>query len=167
MKISRWRFQDGGVEQGFLNYGEKNQRLNYDLGELDVVKEVARTPNKVLLATCWVYLFCEDSHCESSSFVCFSHFSSRSREKSSGGLYLDLVHPRVLSFVAQSFIFFLSMYFPSFKALWQVFCVFSFLISYLSLVQIFCQLPGLPGLQKPGNLLQKPFFLKHKVLSFI
>jgi hypothetical protein len=46
------------VEQGFHNHGKKNQRLNYDLGELDVVKEVARTPNKVLLAT-WVYLFCE------------------------------------------------------------------------------------------------------------
>ena len=39
------------MEQGFHNHGEKNQRLNYDLGELDVVKEVARTPNKVLLAT--------------------------------------------------------------------------------------------------------------------
>ena len=37
------------MEQGFHNHGEKNQRLNYDLGELDVVKEVARTPNKVLL----------------------------------------------------------------------------------------------------------------------
>ena len=122
------------------------------------MKEVARTPNKVLLLlgfVCFVKVL---------SFVCFSHFpsqssrSSRSREKSPGGLYLDLVHPRVLSFVAQSFISFLSIYFLSFKALWQVFYVFSFLISYLSLVQFFCQLPGLPGL--PGNLLQKPFFFK-------
>ena len=122
------------------------------------MKEVARTPNKVLFAT-WVYLFCEVL-----SFVCFSHFpsqssrSSRSREKSPGGLYLDLVHPRVLSFVAQTFVSFLSICFPSFKALWHTFYVFSSLNSYLSLVQFFCQFPGFPGL--PGNLLQKPFFFK-------
>ena len=38
VKISRWRFQGGGVEQGFHNHGKKNQRLNYDLEELDVVE---------------------------------------------------------------------------------------------------------------------------------
>ena len=132
------------------------------------MKEVARTPNKVLLVTCWVYLFCEVLIVSPLLLCIFSHFLPGLpglREKSSGGLYLDLVSPRVLSFVAQSFISFSSIYFPSFKALWQVFCVFSFLISYLSLVQFFCQFPSLPGL--PGNLLQKLLFLEYRVISLV